>query len=116
MFILGFLPKNHPVCQVCSIIVVGSMLSKTPGAREPLSCFAYSRLACSLVKTIGSLPIFPDLAATVQIQGAHPSPRSTLAVNSAIPGGWIDLTRRGFDLLATTYHFLFNNGSEYLTQ
>ena len=44
----GFLPKSLPACQVCSIIVVGSMLSKTPGAREPLSCFAYSRVACSL--------------------------------------------------------------------
>ena len=64
------------------------------------------------VNTIGSHPNLPDLGATVQIQGTHPSPRTTLAVNSAIPGGWIDLTRKGFDLLATAYHILFNNGSE----
>jgi hypothetical protein len=49
---------------------------------------------------------------TVQIQGTDPSPRSTLAVNPAIPGGWIDLTRRGFDFIAKKYHFLFDNGSE----
>jgi len=47
-----------------------------------------------------------------QIQGTHPSPSSTLAVNSEIPGGWIDLIRRDVDMLATTVHLLFDNGSE----
>jgi hypothetical protein len=86
-------------------------------ARQPTMAFelVYSpkppRFA-ALSAAPGSLPHFPDLGATYQIQGTHPSPRSTLAVNSAIPGGWIDLTRRGFDWLATAYHFLFDNGSE----
>jgi hypothetical protein len=49
------------------------------------------------VNTIGSHPIFPVLGATCQIQGTHPSPRRTpTANNTVVPGGWINLTRKGF--------------------
>ena len=48
------------------------------------------------VNAIGSNPNLLVLGATCQIQGTHPSPRRTPTVNAAVPGGWIDLTRKGF--------------------
>ncbi len=43
----GTKPKSLPARQGCSMIVAGSMLSETPGARNPLSFSAKSRMACS---------------------------------------------------------------------
>ena len=74
----------------------GSMLSETPGARQPLSTRVDCRVACAQVNTIGSLPNFPGLGALCQMQSIHSSPRRTPTATAAVPGGWIDLTREGF--------------------
>ena len=81
--------------RIAPLPLFDSMLSETPGARNPLSFIAVLRVACAQVKTIGSHPNFPVLGAMCQIQGIHPSPRRTPTL-AVVPGGWIYLTRRGF--------------------
>ena len=92
----GAIPKNSLHARMAPLWLFDSMRSETPGAREPLSYDADSRTTCASVKTIGSHPNLPVLGAMCQIQGMHPSPRRTPTAYAAVPGGWIDLTRKGF--------------------
>ncbi len=97
----GVLPKSLPACQDCSIIVVDSMLSETPGARNPLSCNANLRMACSLGQNDRQSPKLTRSRGYVSDSGHTPFTSSNSRCNAAIPGGWIDLTRKGLDLLVT---------------
>src|SRR5215468_4281414 len=53
-------------------------------------------MACTQVNTISRHPNCPVLGAMCQMQSIHSSPRRTPAAYTAVPGGWIDLTREGF--------------------
>ncbi len=44
----GTKPKNSLHARIAPLSLFDSMLSETPGAREPLSCNADSRMACAL--------------------------------------------------------------------
>ncbi len=41
-------PRASPHARIAPLLLLGSMLSETPGAREPLSYSAVSRMACAL--------------------------------------------------------------------
>ena len=102
----GIMPKSLPAYQDCSIIVVDSMLSETPGARSPLSCNANLRMACSLGQNDRQSPKLSRSRGYVSDSGHTPFTSSNFRCNAAIPGGWIDLTRKGLVcLLRHTFPF-----------
>ena len=87
------LPKDSPARQDCSIIVVDSMLSETPGARNPLSCNANFRMACSLGQNGRQSPKLSRSRGYVSDSGHTPFTSSTLAATqryraagSTLPG------------------------------
>ncbi len=79
----GIMPKSLPIRQDCSTIVVGSMLSETPGAREPLSCVANSRLACSLGQNDRQSPKLSRSRGYVSDSGHTPFTSPTPAASSS---------------------------------
>ncbi len=89
----GVVPKNLPACQDCYIIVVDSMLSETPGARNSLSYDANSRMACSLGQNGRQSPKLTRSRGYVSDSGHTPFTSSTLAATqryraagSTLPG------------------------------
>ena len=107
----GVMPKNLPACQDCYIIVVDSMLSETPGALNPLSCNANSRMACSLGQNGRQSPKLSRSRGYVSDSGHTPFTSSTLAATqryraagSTLPG------KASFAFYGIL--FLFDNGSE----
>src|SRR5437764_6805975 len=49
--------------RIAPLPLCGSMLSETPGARQPLSSPVHSRVACAQVNTLGRHPNCPLLGA-----------------------------------------------------
>jgi hypothetical protein len=99
--------------RIAPLPLCGSMLSETPGARQPLSAHVHGRVACAQVNTLGSHPNFPVLGALCQIQSIHSSPRRTPTAKDS-GSGRLDRPYPGRLLLCVdSWHtFLLSSGSE----
>jgi hypothetical protein len=71
------------------MIVAGSMLSETPGARNPLSCDAKSRMVCSFYTHGRQSPKFSRSRGYVSDSGHTPFTSPTPAASSST--GRLDL-------------------------
>ena len=86
-------PRASPYARIAPLSLFGSMLSETPGARNPLSCNANFRMACSLGQNGRQSPKLSRSRGDVSDSGHTPFTSPTLAARqryraagSTLPG------------------------------